>query len=214
MGKAERSGKRKNRESRQKRVPSLGYYIISTDTDETEANYLNGFRESLPEEIKNKIVIKVRKTKTDNLISACEENAAMIPQYGQPWIVFDRDRVMNFDKIIKEAEQKGIAVGWSNPCLEIWFDAYFGAMHNYQDSVTCCKKFSETFARRTGHRYKKDDDQIYAVLNKFGDEEQAIKIADRRFAQHILNGCTAPAQMCPCTTLQKLIKEIREKIKH
>ena len=211
MGKSEHCGNRRTREARRKRVPDLGYYIIITDTDETEANYLNGFRSSLPEEVQNRIVIKVLKAKTENLVSACAENAAMIPQYGQPWIVFDRDRVVNFDDIIKDAKQKGFGIGWSNPCLEIWFDAYFGTMHSYQDSVTCCSKFSETFERKTGHEYKKDNNQIYAILNKFGDEENAIKIASRRLSQHIRDGYDIPSQMCPCTTVHELIKEIREK---
>ena len=213
MGRAERCGNRKTRESRSKRVPDLGYYIILTDTDETEANYLNGFRNALPEEVKSRIVIKVLKAKTEDLVSACEENAAMVPQYGQPWIVFDRDRVVNFDGIIAEARRKEIGVGWSNPCLEIWFDAYFGTMHSYQDSVTCCSKFSETFERKTGHEYKKDNAQIYEFLARFGDEENAIKIANRRLDQHIRDGYNVPSKMCPCTTMQELIGEIREKTK-
>ena len=54
------------------------------------------------------------------------------------WIVFDRDQVIGFDEIISEAEKKGIQVGWSNPCFEIWMYAYFGAMPAIQDSWTCC----------------------------------------------------------------------------
>ncbi len=34
-----------------------------------------------------------------------------------PWIVFDCDEIKDFDEIVREAEKKGIGVGWSNPCI-------------------------------------------------------------------------------------------------
>ena len=51
------------------------------------------------------IVRKVEKAKTDELVSSCKEQAALEPQYGEPWIVFDRDRVVRFDEIIKQANE-------------------------------------------------------------------------------------------------------------
>lgn len=66
-----------------------------------------------------------------------------------------------------------IHAGWSNPCIEIWFDAYFGKMHNYQDSVACCQGFAETFEIKTGQKYKKADTQIYTILNQWGNEVEA-----------------------------------------
>ena len=88
----------------------------------------------------------------------------MEPQYGEPWIVFDRDRVIHFDQIIENAKQEGVNVGWSNPCIEIWFDAYFGRMHGYQDSVTCCREFANTFEKKTGQEYKKSSNPSSSVL--------------------------------------------------
>ena len=62
------------------------------------------------------------------MIDKCLELTAYEAQYRIPWIVFDRDQVIEFDQIIAEAEKKDIQVGWSNPCFEIWMYAYFGAM--------------------------------------------------------------------------------------
>lgn len=133
MGREDRRGKRKSREqSRKTRIPELGYYYIITDTDQTEKNYLEGLRDSIPEELKGKIVIKVSKSRTVDLVKTCKEGASLYPQYSEPWIVFDRDQVKDFDGIIKSAEQSGIHAGWSNPCLEIWLYAYFGNMPNIQ----------------------------------------------------------------------------------
>lgn len=211
MARADRNGKRKSRETFRTRVPDLGYYFIVTDAKETEANYMYGLRDSLPKELQGRIVIKVSKAKTQELVKTCKEQAALEPQYGQPWIVFDRDRVVNFDEIIEQAKQEGVNVGWSNPCIEIWFDAYFGKMHSYNDSVICCRKYSETFEQKTGQEYRKDNPQIYAVLNRFGDETKAIQIAENRLQGYLKDDIDKPSKMLPCTTVHKLVSEIKEK---
>lgn len=212
MAKADRNGKRKGRDSFRKRVPDLGYYFIVTDTRKTEENYMYGLRDSLPDNLKGRIVIKVSNVKTDKLVNACKEQAALEPQYGEPWIVFDRDRVIHFDQIIENAEKEGVNIGWSNPCIEIWFDTYFGKMHSYQDSVTCCREFANTFEKKTGQEYKKSSNQIYTMLNRYGNEMEAIRIAESLHVQYLRDGINKPSEMCPCTTVYKLISEIRKKV--
>lgn len=211
MSKTERNGNRKKRSDFQTRKPDLGYYFVFTDTEATEKNYLLGLRDSLPKELQGRIVIKVSQAKTNELVNKCKEQSSMEPQYMQPWIVFDRDRVVPFDQIIDEADREGINVGWSNPCIEIWFDAYFEEMHSYQNSVSCCRGFSDTFEKRTGQEYQKSSRQIYYLLDKFGNEKRAVEIAENRFRQHIEGGFTKPSEMCPCTTLHHLIDEIKRK---
>lgn len=206
----ERNGERKSRKSFSKRKPDLGYYFIATDTTETEKNYLTGLKKSLPEKLQDRIVIKVSTTKTEKLVTTCEE-ANIDPQYRQCWIVFDRDRVVSFDQIIEEAESKDIKVGWSNPCIEIWFDAYLGKMPAVQDSVACCRGFAEQFEKLTGQEYKKSNPQIYAILNRLGKDEDAIKIAEHRYRTYLKDNVKKPSQMCPCTTIHHLVDEIRRK---
>ena len=177
----ERNGKRKTRDQFVKgRAPQLGYYFIVTDTEETEQNYMYGLRDSIPKELQGKLVIKVIKTKSKDLVD--------------------------------EARNKDINVGWTNPCIEEWFNAYFGAMPTYYDSVACCNGFSQTFRKITGQKYVKSDKDIYEKLNHYGDEEQAIKLADQKYNEHILNGKERPTEMCPCTTVHRLVREIKSKI--
>lgn len=124
MAKGDRTGNRKTREQRITiKVPELGYYLIVTDTEGTERCFFTGLHQSLPEKVRNKLVIKVVETKTRSMIDKCLELTAYEAQYRIPWIVFDRDQVIGFDKIIAEAEKKDIQVGWSNPCFEIWMYA-------------------------------------------------------------------------------------------
>ena len=110
MPRYERNGSRKPRELARHRTPLLGYYFIVTDTKETEQNYMYGLRDSIPKELQGKLVIKVIKTKTKNLVEEALNLASLNPQFGETWIIFDRDQVQDFDEIIRQAEDKGIKV--------------------------------------------------------------------------------------------------------
>lgn len=209
-----RNGRRKTREELSKRrAPELGYYFIVTDTEETEQNYMLGLRDSIPKELQGKLVIKVCKTKTVELVKEALREASLHPQYSEPWIVFDRDQVSEFDQIISAAEKAKIHVGWSNPCIEIWFSAYLDSMPSCDDSVSCCNDFARKFLKATGQKYEKSDKNIYRKLCDCGDEERAIGIARKKLAEHLKNGNSKPSKMSPCTTLHSLIEEITGKIK-
>ena len=214
MAKGDRIGNRKTREQRRTiKVPELGYYLIVTDTEGTERYFFAGLHQSLPEEVRNKLVIKVVETKTRSMIDKCLELTAYEAQYRIPWIVFDRDQVIGFDEIISEAEKKGIQVGWSNPCFEIWMYAYFGAMPAIQDSWTCCSEFGRVYESKTGQKYSKADEKMYGKISNAGNEEKAIQIAQQKLEQCEREGKKKPSEMCPGTTVHKLVAEIRGKRK-
>ena len=106
MAKKDRTGNRITREQRAvRRIPEMGYYLVVTDTEATERCYFTGLHKSLSSGIKHKLVIKVVETKTHNMIQKCLELTAYEAQYRIPWIVFDRDEVVDFDKIIRDAKR-------------------------------------------------------------------------------------------------------------
>lgn len=213
MAQKDRRGERRVRDQQRKgRVPELGYYIVVTDTEGTERCYFDGLHRELPDNIKDKLVIKVVETKTTDLLEKCIEYTAYDPQYRIPWIVFDRDQVKDFDRIIAEAEKNGINVGWSNPCFEIWLYAYYGEMPSIVDSWNCCSKFADVYKKHTGILYNKADEAMYKKLVDTGDEHGAIKLADQKYLQCIKNGYQIPSQMSPCTTVHELVGEIRGKM--
>ena len=146
-----RAGKKWDRSRRVgARVPELGYYLIVTDTEETERNYFEGLRDSIPAELKERLVIKVEKARTVDLVRKALEMTGQESQYRIPWIVFDRDQVKDFDEIIKVAEKYGVGAGWSNPCFEIWMYAYFGEMPVIKESYTFVPLPSQT-SQQSGH---------------------------------------------------------------
>ena len=213
MANLERNGSRKIRgQLFKQRIPKLGYYFIVTDTKETEQSYMFGLRNSIPPELQGKLVIKVVKTKTKNLVEEALNLASLNPQYGEIWIIFDRDQVQNFDEIISEAITKGINIGWTNPCIEEWFSAYFGAMPTYANSVSCCNGFEQIFERNAHQKYVKSDLAIYEKLNRFGNEEKAIRIATQKMHDHRIQGKYKPSEQIPGTTVHLLVDEIKSKI--
>ena len=208
-----RAGRRKGRNACfATREPVLGYYLIVTDTDETEKNYFEGLKNSIPPEIRERIVIKVEKAKTtyslvDRTIELCSTQA----QQRIPWIVFDRDEVKDFDGIIQRAERNDIQVGWSNPCFEIWMYAYFGEMPNIRDSISCCNRFADRFEKITGQKYHKNDKELYQRLTQYGDFAEAYRIAERNLTK-AENAGKKPSDAYPACTVHHLVKEITDKV--
>lgn len=207
----DRSGKRKPRIPRGL-APRLGCYFIVTDTKKTEKNYLLGLRDAIPQALRRQLTIHVENAPTEKLVEKALEAANLHSQYGEIWIVFDRDRVTDFDRIIREAEANGINVAWSNPCIEVWFSAYWGKMLAVPESKDCCSRFSAAYAKKLGQEYDKAEESIYAKLCGSGNEAEAIRRAEQRLQEHLKNGQNTPSEMIPCTTLHRLVQEIRSKI--
>lgn len=181
MAKKDRTGNRKSREQRKQfKVPELGYYLIVTDTEATERCYFTGLHQALPEDVRNKLVIKVVETKTRTMIDKCLELTAYDAQYRIPWIVFDRDQVQGFDEIVAEAVSKGIQVGWSNPCFEIWMYAYFGAMPAIQDSWCSRSKFLTKLLKTFDKTFR----EIFPVFISTKRREKPSAFFDNNFVNN------------------------------
>ena len=60
--------------------------------------------------------------------------------------------------------------------------------------------------RKNGFKYKKNDNNIYGLLQKYGNEEQAIKYA-KRLREFFDN--QKYAEHNPCTWVDELVKEIK-----
>lgn len=210
MAKKDRMGARVKRDQKKPfKMPAMEYYLIVTDTEATERHYFEGLRRNLPQDVQEKICLKVCHVKTAELVEKCKSLAAYKAQYCKRWIVFDRDRVRKFDEIIDEAKSCGISVGWSNPCFEIWLFAYFGEMPTLTESQQCCSEFGHVYKRKTGQQYKKSDIKLYEKIFENGDEERALRRARQRLEQHRREMKKQPSEMCPATTVHELVGKIR-----
>ena len=72
-----RAGKRKDRNQRMgQSVPELGYYLIVIDTEDFE-----GLRDSIPTELKERLIINMEKAKTVELVKRAVELVGKESQY-------------------------------------------------------------------------------------------------------------------------------------
>ena len=201
-------GQRKKRT--QTRVPRLGYYLIITEGQKTEKHFFDGLRDSLPKSVQDNITIKTITTDTKSLIYKVRDIQATSAEFRLTWVVFDKDENKNFDSLIQQIESLDAYAGWSNPCFEIWLSAYFGEMPNKRNSTSCCGGFSKAFKTKTNKDYKKNDPDIYKILKEHGNEEKAISIAELKLKE-AQSKSDKPSEMCPATTVYKLVKDIKSK---
>ncbi len=187
------------------------YFLIVTDARETEKNYLNGIKKALPENLQNRVSLKiVHEKKPANLVEACLRFKNTEPQYNsQMWIVLDCDEVLEFDVIIEMAGNNDIHVAWSNPCIETWFSAYFESIHSSIGSKQCIDEFKDIFKKKTGKQYLKNDQDIYRHLMEYGNEVKAVKRAEQKRKEFGEMGVVQPSKMCPATSVDRLVQAIR-----
>lgn len=187
----------------------LARYLIVVDTEQTEFNYLNGLKNIIPKHLMDRVDIQIRNTRTDNLVEYCLNMCRKNPNIVTPWIVFDRDRVLNFNDIIFEAHKNKINVAWSNPCIETWFFSYYDKPQNVSESTVCVSRFKEKFKQMTGQEYKKNDKNIYKKLNQTGSQKKAIQYHELKFKNYLKESIN-PSDMYSCSTMFILISELLE----
>ena len=200
------------RSERKKILLKSGAYLIVTDAEKTEKNYFEGIKNIIPDNLKNDLQIKIYSNKAlSKIIDFAAEERNKDERFRDIWLVFDRDEVKNFDKLIEEAKENKMNVGWSNPCFEIWLMSYFQSPKNIEESQKCCETFEKIFKENTGKKYEKSEEKIYNILCKKGDENKAIQRAREKYHQ-VRKDYSQPSKMIGCTTVYKLVEELKKKI--
>ena len=194
------------------RKPDLGYYYIVTDAVETEPNFFNGIKNSLPANIKGRLVIKIKTSKTYDMVDTILSDISKRPIVYDPWIVFDKDQVKEFDELVNKAKSYNINVAWSNPCIEILFLAYFGKSPNLSETTECIREFEKEYIKRVGKKYEKNNKDIYYHLTQYGNEDAAIQIMRNRHKEYLDNHNLLPSKMIALSMVYKLLLEIGEKV--
>ena len=200
------------RSERKKVLLKSGAYLIVTDTEKTEKYYFEGIKNIIPDSLKNDLQIKIYSNKAlSKIIDFAAEQRNKDERFRDIWLVFDRDEIKNFDRLIEKAKESKMNVGWSNPCFEIWLMSYFQNPKNINDSQKCCETFEKIFKENTDKNYEKSEEKIYNILCKKGDENKAIQRAREKYYQ-VRKEYSQPSKMIGCTTVYKLVEELKKKI--
>ena len=130
--------------------------------------------------------------------------------YQNIWVVFDKDDFEDFDQAIKDGEQKGYKIAWSNQSFEYWLYLHFNyadsALHR-DDWIEKLNKIFEQYQLGEG-KYHKNYDNIYDLVNSFDGVNTAIGHAKRRmntFKKEI----DKPSGYDPGTMVYKLVQELK-----
>jgi hypothetical protein len=134
-------------------------------------------------------------------------------KYDRVWAVFDKDSFndQSFNNAIKKAEANDIHCAWSNESFELWYLLHF-TYRNTAMSRNDYKRAIESAInknhKKKSFRYKKNDSEIYSLLEKYGDQTQAIKRAEKLNEIYIDEPF---AKRNPSTQVYKLVVELNGK---
>lgn len=129
-------------------------------------------------------------------------------EFDRVWAVFDKDDFSDFNDAIKLAKKNKIHCAWSNESFELWYYLHF----QYLDAGVSRSQYIDMIEREiqnkttdSAYKYKKKDENIYSLLQTYGNEMLAIRHA-KKLQSAYKN--TDYATHKPCTTVHLLVEEL------
>ncbi len=162
----------------------IAYFLIVCEGEKTEPNYFKSFPQKA-----GKIIYDIQFEGGGISTLKVVEKAIEIrdnskQKYDRVWAVFDRDsfKASSFDNAIKKAEANNILCAWSNEAFELWYLLHF---HNRITAMNRTQYKSAIEAsvnaiilnKKKPFEYKKNDKNMFSLLNKIGNQANAIKWA-------------------------------------
>lgn len=138
-------------------------------------------------------------------------------KYDSVWAVFDRDSFSpnNFNAAIQLAANNNIKVGWSNEAFELWYLLHFQYRNTSMSRVKYKSAIEDEINAKIAAQsksknpkrfvYKKNSAEIYAILEKYGNQKQAISYAKKLILNHNCNNFSIHN---PCTRVHLLVQEL------
>lgn len=214
-----RRGDRKKRQHEYKNSKANSFLIV-TEGKKTEPLYFEGIKKLIKEKIGGVVeVVEVpdidiygKGCSTEKLIEVTEKlvkDAKIF--YQNVWVVFDKDDFEDFNQAIKNGEEKGYKIAWSNECFEYWLYLHFcysdSAVNRHDWNKKLDKIFNE-YGLGDG-TYHKNYEDIYKIVNTFDGVNTAIKNAKRRMSE-FRKGIDKPSDYNPGTTVYILVEELNK----
>lgn len=192
------------------------YFLIVCEGEKTEPNYFKSFPLNIGSYVYD-LTFDGGGINTNKVVDkAIELRDSSTQKYDRVWAVFDRDSFPSkqFNGAISKAAANNISCAWSNEAFELWYllHFYFRDTHmsrtEYKDAIEKAindkikvkkKKVSDHF------KYLKNSKEMYSILYKYGNQEQAIKWATTLESQYYGENYSL---YNPCTTVNKLVEEL------
>lgn len=175
-----------NSERKQGTRDQIVRFLIVCEGEKTEPNYFKAFIDNRRSEVKE-VNVKGCGCSTCQLINEAKKIREKLERerpvsFDRVWLVFDKDEFKDFNKAIEDAKKEGMNCAWSNQAFELWYVLHF----QYLDTGVDRKQYIEMIedkvrkaSKSKKFKYKKNDVGFYQILQEHGDEEQAIKRAQK-----------------------------------
>ena len=216
-----KKGNRKRRKIESKELAPYRYLLVCEGT-KTEPNYFIGIKKLIDKKYEGKVKVKsydidilgtgrntedlVRFTKTQI------EKARSLGElpYGNVWVVFDKDDFTDeqFNNAILQAVSNDYKVAWSNEAIELWFLLYFEYLQSAISRQQYIDKLNLYFESFALGKYEKNLENIFDILQQYGNLNKAIENAKRLRELHKKMENKTPSNNNPCTTVDLLVEEL------
>lgn len=207
--------KRFKSKKRKKSKELRTYFLIVCEGEKTEPNYFKSF----PKQVGNVIFdleLDGGGISTLKVVEkAIELRDKSRQKYDRVWAVFDRDsfKANSFNSAIFKAKANFIECAWSNEAFELWYLLHFHNRVTAMSRDQYAKAIENAVESKLGKKsskftYKKNNPDMYKVLEKFGDQDLAIKWAKDLDSK--IQG-ESFANYNPITQVYKLVEELTGK---
>ena len=202
---------KKRKESKELRT----YFLIVCEGEKTEPNYFKSF----PKRVGNVIFdlqLDGGGISTLKVVEkAIELRDKSRQKYDRVWAVFDRDsfKANSFNSAIFKAKANFIECAWSNEAFELWYLLHFHNRVTAMSRDQYAKAIENAVENKLGKKsskftYEKNNPDMYKILEKFGDQDLAIKWAKDLDSK--IQG-ESFANYNPITQVYKLVEELTGK---
>ena len=193
------------------------YFLIFCEGEKTEPNYFKSFKTNVNSYVHSLDVFGEGSNTKDLVKKTIKFRDKSSQIYDSVWAVFDKDNFSsnNFNGAIELAKKNNINVGWTNEAFELWYLLHF----QYRNTSMDRNEYKQALEREVNaaiekksitknykkFKYKKNSLEMYAILEKYGNQPQAIKNAEKLILTH---SCTNYSIHNPCTKIHLLVQEL------
>ena len=181
-------------------------YLIVCEGARTEPNYFEALIGGRNSRVLDADILGKGQSTCRLVRTAIEERDKSPIEYDRVWAVFDKDDFIDFNEAIELARSNDINTAWSNESFELWYYLHF----QYLDTPISRAQYIDALNREIrkyepNYSYKKNDKGTYAILCEYGNQDLAIRYAERlETLYHDTNFATHK----PCTKVHHLVKEL------
>lgn len=207
--------KKYKRERKKENKDIVAYFLIVCEGEKTEPNYFKAFPKK-----QGRIVYDIKfdggGINTLKVVdTAIDLKNKSRQKYDSVWAVFDKDsfKSNSFNGAILKANKNDIKCAWSNEAFEIWYLLHFENRITSMNRTQYQKAIENAINKKIlkgqpKFSYKKNDETMYQTLERYGNQNNAIKWA-KKLNENIINNNFAKTN--PATQVYKLVEELTGK---